>query len=122
TDELAPYPDQENFLTRVKKTSIAHLDHLYNALGLSTKNNSEINNSSAKLQIDLSNTLRLNKVGINLTLTNFLKEELNFANSEFFIKKKSGKSTWGTQPYFSCIEDTGKEIILPRGFVGKLIR
>jgi len=109
-------------LTTVQKTSIEHLDQLYNSLGLSTKNDSEIKNSSVKLQISLSNTLRLNRPGINSTLINFLKEELNFANSEFFIKKKSGKNTWGTQPYFSCIEDTEKEIVLPRGFVGKLIR
>lgn len=122
TKGLEPYFDQENFLTTIQKTSIEHLDQLYNSLGLATINNSEIKNSSEKLQINLSNALRLNKTGINSTLINFLKENLNFANSEFFIKKKSGKNTWGIQPYFTCIEDTEKEIILPRGFVGKLIR
>ncbi|MDT0645166.1 DEAD/DEAH box helicase [Zunongwangia sp. F260] len=52
----------------------------------------------------------------------FLREELNFANSEFYIKKKSNKNTWGTQPYFNCIEDTEEGIFIPRGFVGKLLR
>ncbi len=55
-------------------------------------------------------------------MSNFLKEELNFANSEFFIKKKSGKNTWGTQAYISCIDVTEEEIVIPRGFAGKLIR
>ena len=120
--ELTPYPDQEKFLSTVEKNSIEDLDRLYNLLGIETKNNPGIKNSSATLQISLKNTLRLNKSGINSNLLHFLKEELNFANSEFFIKKKSGKNTWGTQPYFTCIEDTEKEIILPRGFIGRLIR
>jgi hypothetical protein len=29
-------------------------------------------------------------------LINFIKDELNFTNSEFLIKKKLGKNTWGT--------------------------
>lgn len=121
SEELAPYPDQEKFLNTVQKISIEDLDRLYNSIGINTKNNPDLKNS-ATLQIRLKNTLRLNRSGINSNLLHFLKEELNFANSEFFIKKKSGKNTWGTQPYFTCIEDTEKEIILPRGFVGRLIR
>ncbi|WP_255351546.1 DEAD/DEAH box helicase family protein [Salegentibacter sp. Hel_I_6] len=122
SEELTPYPDHEKFLSTVEKNSIEDLDQLYNLLAIETKNNPGIKNSSATLRISLKNTLRLNKSGINSNLLHFLKEELNFANSEFFIKKKSGKNTWGTQPYFTCIEDTEKEIILPRGFIGRLIR
>ncbi|HET7360318.1 MAG TPA: DEAD/DEAH box helicase family protein, partial [Salinimicrobium sp.] len=122
TEELKPYSDQENFLTTVQRTSIEYLDKLYNSLGLSTSTDMDLKNSSAKLQISLRNTLHLNRAGINSNLINFLKEELNFANSEFFIKKKSSRNTWGTKPYFSCIEDTENEIIIPRGFIGKLIR
>jgi superfamily II DNA or RNA helicase len=47
---------------------------------------------------------------------------LNFANTEFFIKSKSGKSTYGTERYFKFIEETENEIVIPRGFIGKLIR
>src|SRR5690606_9085380 len=52
---------------------------------------------------------------------NFLKEELNFANSKFFIKKKSGKSTFGTERYFKLVEETEDKVIIPRGFIGKQI-
>ncbi|SHF93190.1 Superfamily II DNA or RNA helicase [Salegentibacter echinorum] len=120
--ELKTYKDQEKFLSEVKKTSIDQLNQLYDSFGSESEKNSDIKNPSTKLEINLSNILHLNKSGINATLTNFLKEELNFANSEFFLKKKLGKNTWKTKPYFNCVEDTEKEIILPRGFVGKLIR
>ena len=60
--------------------------------------------------------------GLTLQLINFLKEQLNFANSEYFIKKKSGRSTWGIVQYFRFIEETDQEIIVPRGFIGKLLR
>lgn len=38
-----------------------------------------------------------------LIIINFLKEELNFASSEFLIKKKPGKNTWGTQRNFKLV-------------------
>ena len=41
---------------------------------------------------------------------------------EFFIKKKTGRNTFGTERYFKLIEETESEVIIPKGFVGKLIR
>ncbi|MCM4161102.1 DEAD/DEAH box helicase [Antarcticibacterium flavum] len=123
TEDLKPYPDQNKFLSAIQKTPVDHLDTLYDSLGLSTSTDSTIKkNSSGKLQISLSNALHLNRAGINSSLINFLKEELNFSNSEFFIKKEAGKNTWGTQAYISCIDVTEEEIVIPRGFAGKLIR
>jgi len=55
-------------------------------------------------------------------LINFLKEELNFASTEFIIKKKIGKNTFGTERYFKFVEETENEVFIPRGFIGKLIR
>ena len=55
-------------------------------------------------------------------LINFLKEELNFASTEFIIKKKIGKNTFGTERYFKFVEETENEVVVPRGFIGKLIR
>jgi superfamily II DNA or RNA helicase len=51
-----------------------------------------------------------------------LKEELNFANTEFFIKKKSGRNTFETNRYFKLVEERESQIIIPRGFIGKLFR
>lgn len=33
-----------------------------------------------------------------------------------------GKNTWGTEHFFKCIEETEKEIIIPRGAIGKALR
>ena len=55
-------------------------------------------------------------------LINFLKEELNFANTEFIIKKKIGKSTFTTERYFKLIEETEHDVVIPKGFIGRIIR
>src|SRR5690606_1872885 len=75
-----------------------------------------------KLSISLNNTIRVSRKGLTPTLTHFLKEELNFANSEFFIKKKSGRNTYETVRYFKLIEESENEIFIPRGFIGRLLR
>ncbi|MEQ8530961.1 MAG: DEAD/DEAH box helicase family protein, partial [Imperialibacter sp.] len=38
------------------------------------------------------------------------------------IKKKAGKSTWDTKRYFKLTEDKEFEVIVPRGFTGKLLK
>lgn len=78
--------------------------------------------ASGKLTISLSNTIRLNRSAVPVSLVNFLKEELNFANTEFIIKKKVGRNTFGTQRYFRFVEETESNVILPKGFAGKLLR
>src|SRR5690554_7358627 len=78
--------------------------------------------TSERLTISLSNNIRLSRIGLTPPLINFLKEELNFANSEFFIKKKSGRNTYETARYFKLVEETESGIFIPRGFIGKLLR
>jgi len=120
--ELKPYPDQWQFLSTIQKVSVKHLDKLYQSLIPNTVNINHNQNISSKLQVTLSNDIRLNRSGMKPDLVNFLKEELNFANSEFFIKKKIGKNTWGTQRFFKCIEETEYDVIIPRGFIGSVLR
>ena len=59
---------------------------------------------------------------MTIELINYLKDELNFSNTEFFIKKKSGRSTFRTERYFRFIEEVENEVVVPRGFIGKLIK
>jgi superfamily II DNA or RNA helicase len=54
-------------------------------------------------------------------LINFLKEELNFLNSEYLTKRRLGKSTYKIQKYFRLIEESGNAVLLPRGFLNKFI-
>jgi hypothetical protein len=120
-EQLKPYQDQWEFLSTIQRVSVSHLDAIYDSLQL---DNAPIatNINSDKLHIQLRNTVRLNRSGMTPELLNFLKEELNFANPEYFIKKKSGRNTWGTERYFRFIKETEHEVIVPRGFIGRLIR
>lgn len=116
-----PYKDQWHFLRNIQRISVNKLDKLYQEIsdsdtGLSSKF------TNGKLLIQLDNVVRLNRTGITRLLINFLKEELNFANSEYIIKKKTGRNTFGTDRYFNLIEEAENEVIVPRGFAGKLIR
>ena len=120
-EQLEPYKDQWGFLSSIQRVSVSHLDTIYHSL---QPNNDQVptNINSGKLHIQLNNVIHLNQLGMTPELISFLKEELNFANSEYFIKKKSGRNTWGTERYFRFIEETEHEVIIPRGFIGRLIR
>lgn len=117
---LESYKDQWQFLKSIRKISIDKLDVLYSEINQQDSN--EKPTILGKLNIRLRNAVYINRSGLTTPLINFLKEELNFANTEFFVKKKMGKNTWGTERYFKMIEETETDIITPRGFIGKLIR
>lgn len=120
-ETFEPYPDQWQFLNEIERVSIEMLDKLFEEI--STIQNLPIaKNHNGKLSITLQQNILIQRDGLTTPLINFLKEELNFANSEFFIKKKSGKNTFGTERYFKLVEETENEIIIPRGFIGKLLR
>ena len=123
-DSLEPHQDQWNFLSNIKRISSIELDNLYQKLiGTPTINSSTPSLPiSNKLIITLNKIISISRAGINSALINFLKEELNFANAEFIIKKKVGRNTFGTERYFKFIEETENQIIIPKGFVGKVLR
>jgi superfamily II DNA or RNA helicase len=120
-ESIETISDQWNFLKNIKRVSINHLDVLYDGLKSCVESNTPIV-TNGKLNISLSNNVRLSRIGLTPAHINFLKEELNFANSEFFIKKKSGRNTFETTRYFKLVEETESEIFIPRGFIGKLLR
>jgi superfamily II DNA or RNA helicase len=112
---------QWDFLNKIHRVSTNHLDELFRETSSASEGSSPIK-TNGKLTILLSNNIRISRLGLTSPLINFIKEELNFANTEFFIKKQSGKSTFGTERYFKLVEESENEIIIPRGFIGKLIR
>ena len=120
-ETFEPFTNQWDFLKNIQKVSIDYLDELYKTL-LPYVPTITQQITNGKLSISLSNTVRISRNGLTPILTHFLKEELNFANSEFFIKKKSGRSTFETIRYFKLVEETESEIFIPRGFIGKLLR
>jgi superfamily II DNA or RNA helicase len=120
-DTLQPISDQWQFLQSIKRISLPQLDELYQDISNSTIQIAQ-KPTNGKLVIYLNNTVRISREGMTTTLINFLKEELNFASTEFIIKKKIGKNTFGTERYFKFVGETENEVLVPRGFIGKLIR
>ncbi len=118
---LSPIDNQWQFLEDIKRISIEQLEQLYQEFSNASENFHNDYNTG-KLSIELNNTVKISRIGLTLPLINYLKQELNFANTEYIIKKKIGKGTFGTDRYFKSIEETEKELIIPRGFIGKLIR
>ena len=124
SETLEPYSNQWDFLRNIKKIETTILDKLYIEISGDGDCQKPLENKvlSSKLTITLNNIVSINRAGINGLLRAYLKEELNFSNTEFIIKKKSGRNTFGTERYFKFIEETEHTIIIPKGFIGKLIR
>lgn len=121
-----PYANQWEFLKSIQRVSVHQLDTLYsNVIPLTKPIIAPLSNVqyvSGKLLIQLSNSVQISRTCLPMSLISFLKDELNFMNTEYLVKKKMGKNTWGTEQYFKCIEETETDVIIPRGTIGKLLR
>jgi superfamily II DNA or RNA helicase len=121
-----PFNDQWEYINKINRVSLNTLDILFESL-FDTRDqihslNKPLKIENNKLLITLDNVVHINRSAMPNQLINFLKEELNFTNSEFLIKKKIGRNTWGTERYFKFVDETENEVIIPRGFIGRLIR
>jgi superfamily II DNA or RNA helicase len=126
TDTLQPVDNQWEFLKSIRRITINELDELYRQIVTTAiyapTQIPHLQNTSDKLRVQLDNSVHISRSNLPLPLISFLKDELNFVNTEFVVKKKMGKNTWGTERYFKCIEETETEIIVPRGTIGRLLR
>lgn len=120
-ESFVSFPDQWAFLHKIEKISTDELDSMQ--LEASNKSGTPIPLSHKRRALfSLHQNIRIRRDGLTTPLINFLKEELNFANTEFFVKKKARKSTFGTEKYFKLLEEAENEVVLPRGFIGRLLR
>ena len=117
---LIPIENQWQYLSNIKKIPLSLLEDLFNQLQLNRK--VAIPTEIDSFVITLNNTIELTRNTVPIAVINFLKEELNFANTEFFVKKNSGRSTHGSARFFKFIEEEGNKVIMPKGFIGKLLR
>jgi superfamily II DNA or RNA helicase len=118
--------NQWEYLKTIKKISINKLDELFEKLvnkkenGLAEKNN-KTKLPSEILTINIGNLIKLSKQNLNPILIHFLRENLNFFNTEFAVKKKLGLSTYQTEKYFKLINEEGEFVYIPRGFINRII-
>jgi len=74
-----------------------------------------------EIEIQISNQVYLKRFQLNKKLIAFLRDNLNFLNSDYLVKKNMGKSTFNIEKYFRLIEETTDGVIIPRGFVANIV-
>ncbi|QKJ33086.1 DEAD/DEAH box helicase family protein [Mucilaginibacter mali] len=125
-ETLQSFDDQWAFLKTIKRITISQLNSIYKdqthqdeiSTGLFQKEHP----ITGKLSIVLRNEIHIGRAGLPVALIAFLKEELNFANTEYQVKKNINKNTFGIKRYFKLLNETSESITVPRGFIGRLLR
>ncbi len=120
-----PYPNQWEFLQTVKKISKQKIESLHIQLSEVNKKLSISTSTSSytsTLEILIKEQVYLKRAQLNPQLIIFLRDNLNFINSNFFVLKQLGKSPYNIEKYFKLIEETSEAIIIPRGFISELIK
>lgn len=116
------FGDQWSYLESIEKITLAKLDQIYSSIHPSSLKPSETSSASYdKLDIILDNQVWLNRDKLSPKITKFIRDELNFINSDYLMKKKMGRSTWQTEKYFNLIGEQDDSITIPRGFLPELI-
>ena len=116
-----PYHDQWTFLGNVKRHSPAELDDVYKRLfSQEERGASSSAPSHGPLHISVGKGLVLSRSQLTPELVHFLKDELNFLNTEYLTKRRIGKSVYNVQKYFRLIDESEGNVLLPRGFLGRL--
>jgi superfamily II DNA or RNA helicase len=121
---FVPQKDQWEFIKDIQKISVECLDREFQSIGKKDVRSTPLFEAevSDTLIIKLDKKVIMNRSGMSMVLINYLKEELNFTNNEFLIKKKLGKNTWGIERYFKLVEEQENIVLIPRGFAGNLLR
>jgi superfamily II DNA or RNA helicase len=118
-----PYQDQWSFLNNINRVSTAQLDACFQLIaGNEVSVTKYAGTDDGILQIYLNKQVMIFKKHLKRDLATFLKERLNFVNSDYIIRKRLGKNTYGTTPYFKMLDEQPDCILLPKGFVGNLMR
>ena len=118
TDDI--YEDQWKFLETIYKHPISELDNIYEKI-FSAPSSEGLYGPRSTIKIIINGNIILNRNELNRSVINFIKDELNIFNKEYGMKKRLGKSVFGIERYFHLIEEVDNKVILPRGFLHKLI-
>ena len=125
-ETFEPFENQWDFIRTIEKISVEGLKVLYEEL-FNTKPNevfvsNQVESKPYELEIVLSNQIYLKRLQLNRKLIVFLREQLNFYNSDFLAKKNLGKSTFNTEKFFKLIDETENQVMIPRGFSASLVQ
>lgn len=121
-----PVEDQWAFLTTIQKISKQKIDSLYLQLSgikkeVFTSKYADLA-STFELEILINSEIYLKRIQLNQKLIEFLRDNLNFLNSDYIVKQQLGKTAYNIEKYFKLIEETSEGIIIPRGFASSLVK
>jgi superfamily II DNA or RNA helicase len=123
---LNPITDQWEFLQHIRRVPATKLDEVFNQIATSSGQvslkDSLIQSFDGKIDVTLDNQISIPSNHLSAELRSFLKDNLNFMNVDFLLKKKIGKSTHQTDAFFRTLEEKDGSVNIPRGFIGKLLR
>lgn len=74
------------------------------------------------LIIRVDSLLSINIGDLSKNHTDWIRERLTIPNNQFLLLKKLGKSTWNTPAELVLFDQSGDKFLMPRGFLGELIR
>ncbi len=126
-ETFEPYTGQWEYLETIKKVSVPKLKGLYEDF-FNTKpqeffvSYSQNERNNFQLEIVISNQIYLKRPQLSQKLIVFLREQLNFYNSDYLAKKNLGKSLFNTEKFFRLIEESENEVMIPRGFSASLVQ
>lgn len=117
-----PYEDQFVILQTIKRHTAQDLDAAYHQATDGAIDTTTETGQNRKLKITVGQNITLTKSQLNGVLVGYLKEELNFLNTEYLTRKRFGKSLYQVQKYFRLIDESSKTVSLPRGFLSRLLK
>ena len=132
SDTAKPYEDQWKFLENITRISESQMDEiaaslipeqdtpLFDVSKASGSYNSSVKDK--RITIILRNNIEISSTNLPEKLVSYLREELNFPNQEYYVKKNTGINTYKTERFFKLVEETDKGASIPRGMTGNLIR
>lgn len=116
------FDDQWSFLTTIHKHTEEELDAALAILdGSCGVTSADRKSKGGMLTIHIGKQIRIPRASLTSATVQFLKERLNFINTEYLTKKRMGMSVYQVQKYFKLVEESGDDIFLPRGFLNQLI-
>ncbi len=117
-----PSRDQWKVLEEATRHSVREMEGVYQRLfAEKVELSGPITSVPNTLSICVRNQIVLARSQVGRELIDFLKEELNFLNTEYLTKRRLGKSTYKVQKYFKLIEESEDMLFLPRGFLDRLV-
>jgi superfamily II DNA or RNA helicase len=116
-----PVVDQWGFLEHTKRYSKEEMNAVHRRLFEKNENAlAQTTTTRNVIALSIGNQIAIDRSQITQELKNFLKEELNFINTEYLTKRSLGKSVYRVPKYFKLIEESENAVSLPRGFLNKL--